>query len=87
MNCSLFLFPVYLDGTKSEEDLCSQVYEDLRQELAKQKCKYCPIEVGGEGTARIMVHHTTKKGIPECYCKSDCMHSFIALKIIHHQRL
>ncbi|XP_045047428.1 nicotinamide riboside kinase 1 isoform X4 [Desmodus rotundus] len=28
---------VYLDGTKSEEDLCSQVYEDLRQELAKQK--------------------------------------------------
>ncbi|KAF6126044.1 nicotinamide riboside kinase 1 [Phyllostomus discolor] len=29
---------VYLDGTKSEEDLFSQVYEDLRQELAKQKC-------------------------------------------------
>lgn len=28
---------VYLDGTKSEEDLFSQVYEDLRQELAKQK--------------------------------------------------
>uniref|UniRef100_A0A5F9DC65 Nicotinamide riboside kinase 1 n=1 Tax=Oryctolagus cuniculus TaxID=9986 RepID=A0A5F9DC65_RABIT len=30
---------VYLDGTKSEEDLFSQVYEDLIQELAKQKCK------------------------------------------------
>ncbi|XP_059512911.1 nicotinamide riboside kinase 1 isoform X4 [Myotis daubentonii] len=32
---------VYLDGTKSKEDLLSQVYEDLRQELAKQKlsCK------------------------------------------------
>ncbi|XP_014309605.1 nicotinamide riboside kinase 1 isoform X8 [Myotis lucifugus] len=32
---------VYLDGTKSKEDLFSQVYEDLRQELAKQKlsCK------------------------------------------------
>ncbi|KAF6327753.1 nicotinamide riboside kinase 1 [Rhinolophus ferrumequinum] len=29
---------VHLDGTKSEEDLFSQVYEDLRQELAKQKC-------------------------------------------------
>ncbi|XP_053431484.1 nicotinamide riboside kinase 1 isoform X2 [Nycticebus coucang] len=29
---------VYLDGTKSEEDLFSQVYEDLTQELAKQKC-------------------------------------------------
>ncbi|KAM5329093.1 nicotinamide riboside kinase 1 [Glossophaga mutica] len=29
---------VYLDGTKSEEDLFSQVYEDLKQELAKQKC-------------------------------------------------
>ncbi|OWK01253.1 hypothetical protein Celaphus_00018379, partial [Cervus elaphus hippelaphus] len=28
---------VYLDGTKSEEDLFSQVYEDLTQELAKQK--------------------------------------------------
>ncbi|MXQ96246.1 hypothetical protein E5288_WYG007878 [Bos mutus] len=28
---------VYLDGTKSEEDLFSQVYEDLIQELAKQK--------------------------------------------------
>lgn len=35
-------FSVYLDGTKSEEDIFSQVYEDLRQELAKQKCKYCP---------------------------------------------
>lgn len=32
---------VYLDGTKSEEELFSQVCEDLRQELAKQKltCK------------------------------------------------
>lgn len=30
---------VYLDGTKSEEDIFSQVYEDLRQELAKQKCR------------------------------------------------
>ncbi|XP_037349462.1 nicotinamide riboside kinase 1 isoform X2 [Talpa occidentalis] len=29
---------IYLDGTKSEEDLFSQVYEDLIQELAKQKC-------------------------------------------------
>ncbi|XP_058300930.1 nicotinamide riboside kinase 1 isoform X2 [Hylobates moloch] len=29
---------VYLDGTKSEEDLFLQVYEDLIQELAKQKC-------------------------------------------------
>ncbi|XP_033092974.1 nicotinamide riboside kinase 1 isoform X5 [Trachypithecus francoisi] len=28
---------VYLDGTKSEEDLFLQVYEDLIQELAKQK--------------------------------------------------
>uniref|UniRef100_A0A2K6EN75 Nicotinamide riboside kinase 1 n=1 Tax=Propithecus coquereli TaxID=379532 RepID=A0A2K6EN75_PROCO len=28
---------VYLDGTKSEEDLFSQVYEDIIQELAKQK--------------------------------------------------
>ncbi|XP_073734169.1 nicotinamide riboside kinase 1 isoform X3 [Callorhinus ursinus] len=28
---------VYLDGTKSEEDLFSQVYEDVIQELAKQK--------------------------------------------------
>ncbi|XP_028371693.2 nicotinamide riboside kinase 1 isoform X1 [Phyllostomus discolor] len=31
---------VYLDGTKSEEDLFSQVYEDLRQELAKQKSSW-----------------------------------------------
>lgn len=32
---------VYLDGTKSEEELFSQVYEDLRQELATQtlSCK------------------------------------------------
>ncbi|KAM8963004.1 nicotinamide riboside kinase 1 isoform 2-T3 [Lycaon pictus] len=29
---------VYLDGTKSEEELFTQVYEDLLQELAKQKC-------------------------------------------------
>uniref|UniRef100_A0A8C8ZER7 Nicotinamide riboside kinase 1 n=1 Tax=Prolemur simus TaxID=1328070 RepID=A0A8C8ZER7_PROSS len=29
---------VYLDGMKSEEDLFSQVYEDIMQELAKQKC-------------------------------------------------
>ncbi|XP_047623742.1 nicotinamide riboside kinase 1 isoform X2 [Phacochoerus africanus] len=29
---------VYLDGTKSEEDLFAQVYEDLVQELTKQKC-------------------------------------------------
>ncbi|ELW58800.1 Nicotinamide riboside kinase 1 [Tupaia chinensis] len=36
---------VYLDGTKSEEDLFSQVYEDLIQELAKHKCKYYTIEV------------------------------------------
>ncbi|KAK1334439.1 hypothetical protein QTO34_005444 [Cnephaeus nilssonii] len=57
---------VYLDGTKSEEDLFSQVYEDLRQELAKQKCKYCPIEVDGEGTARNIVHYVAKNGIPEC---------------------
>ncbi|XP_057580114.1 nicotinamide riboside kinase 1 isoform X2 [Hippopotamus amphibius kiboko] len=28
---------VYLDGTKSEEELSSQVYEDLIQELAKQR--------------------------------------------------
>nr|XP_031532986.1 nicotinamide riboside kinase 1 [Vicugna pacos] len=28
---------IYLDGTKSEKDLFSQVYEDLIQELAKQK--------------------------------------------------
>ncbi|XP_071072778.1 nicotinamide riboside kinase 1 isoform X2 [Dasypus novemcinctus] len=28
---------VHLDGTKSEEDLFSEVYEDLTQELAKQK--------------------------------------------------
>ncbi|XP_023593511.1 nicotinamide riboside kinase 1 isoform X1 [Trichechus manatus latirostris] len=40
---------VYLDGTKSEEDLFSQVYEDLIHELAKQKCKYCPIKVDGRG--------------------------------------
>ncbi|KAB1280522.1 Nicotinamide riboside kinase 1 [Camelus dromedarius] len=31
------LLDVYLDGTKSEKDLFSQVYEDLIQELAKQK--------------------------------------------------
>ncbi|XP_032162729.1 nicotinamide riboside kinase 1 isoform X3 [Mustela erminea] len=30
---------IYLDGTKSEEDLFSQVYEELKQELAKHKCK------------------------------------------------
>lgn len=29
---------VYLDGMKSEEDLFSQVYEDLTQELSKQNC-------------------------------------------------
>ncbi|XP_029778342.1 nicotinamide riboside kinase 1-like isoform X2 [Suricata suricatta] len=29
---------VYLDGTKYEEDLFKEVYEDLIQELAKQKC-------------------------------------------------
>lgn len=29
---------VYLDGTKPEEDLFSQVYEDIIQQLAKQKC-------------------------------------------------
>ncbi|XP_006892066.1 PREDICTED: nicotinamide riboside kinase 1 [Elephantulus edwardii] len=28
---------VYLDGTKSEEDLFSQVYEDIMHQLAKQK--------------------------------------------------
>uniref|UniRef100_A0A8C5VJC0 Nicotinamide riboside kinase 1 n=1 Tax=Microcebus murinus TaxID=30608 RepID=A0A8C5VJC0_MICMU len=28
---------VYLDGTKSEDDLFSQVYEDIIQELEKQK--------------------------------------------------
>uniref|UniRef100_A0A5F5PRQ7 Nicotinamide riboside kinase 1 n=1 Tax=Equus caballus TaxID=9796 RepID=A0A5F5PRQ7_HORSE len=28
---------VYLDGTKSEEDVFSQVYEDVIQELAKRK--------------------------------------------------
>ncbi|XP_016078518.1 PREDICTED: nicotinamide riboside kinase 1 isoform X1 [Miniopterus natalensis] len=49
---------VYLDGTKSEEDLFSQVYEDLRQELAKQKCKCCPIEVDGERPAKNIVLHT-----------------------------
>uniref|UniRef100_A0A8C2MRH9 Nicotinamide riboside kinase 1 n=1 Tax=Cricetulus griseus TaxID=10029 RepID=A0A8C2MRH9_CRIGR len=27
---------VYLDGTRSEEDLLSQVYEDVKQELEKQ---------------------------------------------------
>lgn len=30
---------VYPDGVKSEESLFSQVYEYLRQELAKQKCQ------------------------------------------------
>uniref|UniRef100_A0A8C9DKF1 Nicotinamide riboside kinase 1 n=1 Tax=Prolemur simus TaxID=1328070 RepID=A0A8C9DKF1_PROSS len=40
---------VYLDGMKSEEDLFSQVYEDIMQELAKQKCKYCAIKVDGRG--------------------------------------
>uniref|UniRef100_A0A8C7B176 Nicotinamide riboside kinase 1 n=1 Tax=Neovison vison TaxID=452646 RepID=A0A8C7B176_NEOVI len=29
---------MYLDGTKSEEDLFSQVYEELKQELTKHKC-------------------------------------------------
>ncbi|XP_077903608.1 nicotinamide riboside kinase 1 isoform X2 [Ictidomys tridecemlineatus] len=29
---------VYLDGTKPEEDLFAQVYEDVIQQLAKQKC-------------------------------------------------
>nr|XP_044998226.1 nicotinamide riboside kinase 1 isoform X5 [Jaculus jaculus] len=38
---------VYLDGTKPEEDLFSQVYEDIMQELAKQKGKCCPIKVDG----------------------------------------
>lgn len=40
--------------------------EDIRQELAKQKCKYCPIEVDGEETARNIVHYIPKNGIPEC---------------------
>ncbi|KAK2490531.1 hypothetical protein MC885_013708, partial [Smutsia gigantea] len=51
---------VYLDGTKSEEDLFSQVYEDLLQELAKWKCKYCPTEVDSERTARKIVHYIPK---------------------------
>uniref|UniRef100_A0A8D2D4R7 Nicotinamide riboside kinase 1 n=1 Tax=Sciurus vulgaris TaxID=55149 RepID=A0A8D2D4R7_SCIVU len=29
---------VYLDGTKPEEDLFSQVYEDITKQLEKQKC-------------------------------------------------
>ena len=32
-------FSVYLDGTRSEEDLFSQVYEDVKQELEKQNGK------------------------------------------------
>ncbi|KAM6169964.1 nicotinamide riboside kinase 1 [Rhynchocyon petersi] len=39
---------VYLDGTKSKEDLFSQVYEDLKCELAKQKCKCCPVQFKAE---------------------------------------
>nr|XP_020041802.1 nicotinamide riboside kinase 1 isoform X2 [Castor canadensis] len=40
---------VYLDGTKSEEALVSQVYEDVIQELAKHKGTYYPIKVDARG--------------------------------------
>lgn len=36
MNSSVTRNIVYLDGTRSEEDLFSQVYEDVKQELEKQ---------------------------------------------------
>ncbi|KAB1280521.1 Nicotinamide riboside kinase 1 [Camelus dromedarius] len=59
-------YDVYLDGTKSEKDLFSQVYEDLIQELAKQKGKYCPSRVDCERAARRIVHFVHKNRIPEC---------------------
>ncbi|KAM7093253.1 nicotinamide riboside kinase 1 isoform 1-T1 [Molossus nigricans] len=51
---------VYLDGTKSEEELFSQVYEDLRQELAKQKLftipYQCPPSAANDGITRSSSH-------------------------------
>ncbi|XP_074064071.1 nicotinamide riboside kinase 1 isoform X2 [Macrotis lagotis] len=45
---------VCLDGTKSEEDLFSQVYNDLIEERAKQKCLQLTPEVPSCSTSRIL---------------------------------
>ncbi|XP_072453573.1 nicotinamide riboside kinase 1 isoform X2 [Notamacropus eugenii] len=45
---------VYLDGTKSEEDLFSWVYNDLVEERAKQKCLQITPTVPPSPTSRIL---------------------------------
>ncbi|KAM6182095.1 nicotinamide riboside kinase 1 [Erethizon dorsatum] len=67
---------VYLDGTKSEEDLFSEVYEDLTQELAKQSSSTS--KVNGEGwTAR----KNNSSDMPEWFAsntiKMECRESIL----------
>ncbi|XP_074137514.1 nicotinamide riboside kinase 1 isoform X2 [Sminthopsis crassicaudata] len=45
---------VYLDGTKSEEDLFLRVYNDLIEEREKQKCLRITPEVPSNSTSRIL---------------------------------
>ncbi|XP_036596925.1 nicotinamide riboside kinase 1 [Trichosurus vulpecula] len=45
---------VYLDGTKSEEDIFSQVCNDLIEERAKQKCLQITPEMPSISTSRIL---------------------------------
>uniref|UniRef100_A0A7N4PXH5 Nicotinamide riboside kinase 1 n=1 Tax=Sarcophilus harrisii TaxID=9305 RepID=A0A7N4PXH5_SARHA len=45
---------VYLDGSKSEEDLFSRVYNDLIEEREKQKCLQITPEVLSDSTSRIL---------------------------------
>ncbi|XP_044515481.1 nicotinamide riboside kinase 1 isoform X1 [Gracilinanus agilis] len=45
---------VYLDGTKSEEDLFSQVYNDLIEEQVKHKCPQITPEVPSSSTSVIL---------------------------------
>ncbi|XP_020864171.1 nicotinamide riboside kinase 1 isoform X2 [Phascolarctos cinereus] len=45
---------VYLDGTKSEEDLFSRIYNDLIEERAKQKCLQITPKVPSNSTSRVL---------------------------------
>ncbi|ERE78365.1 nicotinamide riboside kinase 1-like protein [Cricetulus griseus] len=72
---------VYLDGTRSEEDLLSQVFEDIKQELEKQTGKYCSIKSDGGGKRILRTVHC----IPVSVCTNtnkERLSSFIlCLKI------
>lgn len=66
-------FSVYLDGTRSEEDLFSQVYEDVKQELEKQNGKCCSGKLCGGGE-RIL---TTVDCTPGMVCTNFTRTAFI----------